>query len=36
MEVHLLDAGEDPEPDLRRLEQAVASLFGVQAEKRNV
>ncbi|MCG6864944.1 MAG: Na+/H+ antiporter subunit E [Thiogranum sp.] len=36
MEVHLLDAGEDPEPDLRRLEQAVAGLFGVQAEKRNV
>ena len=36
VEVHLLDAGEDPEPDLRRLEQAVAGLFGVQAEKRNV
>ena len=36
VEVHLLDAGEDPEPDLRRLEKAVAGLFGVQAEKRNV
>jgi multicomponent Na+:H+ antiporter subunit E len=36
LEVHVLDVGEDPGPDLRRLEQAVAGLFGVQAEKGHV
>ena len=32
VELHLLDAGEDPEPQLLRLEQAVARVFGLTAE----
>jgi multicomponent Na+:H+ antiporter subunit E len=36
VELHLLDAGEDPEPGLRRLEQAIARLFGLFREATNV
>ena len=32
VELHLLDAGEDPEPELRRLEQAIARLSGLSLE----
>ena len=36
VELHLLDAGEDPEPGLRRLEQAIARLFGLSREASDV
>jgi multicomponent Na+:H+ antiporter subunit E len=36
VEVHLLDAGENPEPGLRQLEQAIASLFGLSLEATDV
>ena len=36
VELHLLDAGEDPEPGLRRLEQAIARLFGLCREATDV
>ncbi len=32
VEIHLLDASADPEPDLRRLEQAIARLFDLSLE----
>ena len=32
VELHLLDAGEDPEPGLQRLEQAIARLFASTLE----
>jgi multicomponent Na+:H+ antiporter subunit E len=32
VEVHLLDADQDPEPDLRRLEGAITRLFGLSPE----
>jgi multicomponent Na+:H+ antiporter subunit E len=32
VEVHLLDADQDPEPDLRRLERAITRLFGLSPE----
>jgi hypothetical protein len=31
-ELHLLDASQNPEPDLRRLEQAIGRLFGLTTE----
>jgi multicomponent Na+:H+ antiporter subunit E len=36
VELHLLDTGTDPEPDLRRLEQAIARLFGLPREATDV
>jgi len=36
VELHLLDAGEDPAPDLIRLEQAIARLFGLPLETTDV
>jgi multicomponent Na+:H+ antiporter subunit E len=36
VEVHLLDTGVDPEPDLRRLERAIARLFGLSLEPSDV
>ena len=36
VELHLLDAGEDPEPELLRLEQAIARLFGLSLETSDV
>ena len=33
--LHLLDTGVDPEPDLRRLEDAIAGLFGLEMEQTN-
>jgi multicomponent Na+:H+ antiporter subunit E len=35
VELHLLDAGEDPAPQLLRLEQAVAGMFGLTTEMSN-
>ncbi len=36
VELHLLDAGEDPKPDLIRLEQAISRLFGLPLETTDV
>jgi len=36
VELHLLDAGVDPEPELLRLEQAIARLFGLSLEATDV
>ena len=36
VELHLLDAAEDPAPDLHRLEQAIARLFGFSLEATDV
>ena len=36
VELHLLDAGENPEPDLLRLEQAIARLYGLSLETPDV
>jgi multicomponent Na+:H+ antiporter subunit E len=36
VELHLLDAGADPDPDLQRLEQAIARLFDLSLETRDV
>jgi multicomponent Na+:H+ antiporter subunit E len=36
LELHLRDAGEDPEPELLRLEQAIARLFGLSLETSGV
>jgi len=36
VELHLLDAGEDAEPGLHRLEQAIARLFGLSLETTDV
>jgi multicomponent Na+:H+ antiporter subunit E len=32
LEVHLLDAGQDPDPDLHDLERAIARVFGLSLE----
>ena len=32
VELHLLDSRDDPDPQLRRLEQAIARLFGIRLE----
>jgi multicomponent Na+:H+ antiporter subunit E len=36
VELHLLDVGNDPEPGLHRLEQAIARLFGLSLEATDV
>ncbi len=36
VELHLLDAAEDPDPGLHRLEQAIARLFGLALETTDV
>ena len=36
VELHLLDSDADPDPDLRRLEQAIAKLFGISLETQDV
>lgn len=36
VELHLLNAGDDPEPELIRLEQAIARLFGLSLETSDV